>query len=88
MVKKRLRYSRLCFETFSEGARARRHLPDWMEIYEGLATIFEDYVVTFERILELEEEQDPSPRVIEQSQQVEVMVKNHRRVSCAQESPP
>jgi hypothetical protein len=49
-------YSKFCFEKLSMGARNCKH-QDFVEIYEVLASVFEGYLNTFERIIELEEPQ-------------------------------
>ena len=56
VVRKKMDYSKFCFEKLSMGARNCKH-QDFVEIYEVLASVFEGYLNTFERIIELEEPQ-------------------------------
>ena len=60
VVRKKMDYSKFCFEKLSMGARNCKN-QDFIEIYEVLASVFESYVKTFERIIELEEPQ-PTPK--------------------------
>jgi len=54
VVRKMLEFSMTGFEIFSEGAKVRKHLLDWMGLYEGVASIFGCYVNVFELILRME----------------------------------
>lgn len=86
IVRRKLDHSRLGYEMFNEGAKTKRHLPDWFEIYDGLASIFKSYVEAFEQVLELEGMKEYHPEPMKHPIEENLKIGNGRRNRTVKET--